>query len=137
MLKYCILPTCFIIKSSNAAPLCVTPFPPVMRQSITLKKNYSFCLMVEASDHGCLTHKTYTCHTVQNITDTHNVVALYIDECLGFHDILVYWNESMLYNFQTSNYVQRKTYTTKAATVHLNCSTVPCNTLSACIAAAV
>jgi hypothetical protein len=35
----------------------------------------------------CLTHKTYTCHTVQNITDTHNVVALYIDGCLGFHDI--------------------------------------------------
>jgi hypothetical protein len=22
----------------------------------------------------CLTHKTYTCHTVQNITDTHNIV---------------------------------------------------------------
>jgi hypothetical protein len=29
-----------------------------------------------------------------------NVVALYIDECLGFHDILVYWNESTLYNFE-------------------------------------
>jgi hypothetical protein len=92
----------------------------------------------------CLTHKTYTCHTVQNITETHNIVlhnsqrynlqnplsfpikdALYIDGCLGFHDILVYWNETMLYNFQTSNYVQqRKTYTTKAATVHLNCYTV-------------
>jgi hypothetical protein len=28
-----------------------------------------------------------------------NVVALYIDGCLGFHDILVYWNESTLYNF--------------------------------------
>jgi hypothetical protein len=48
--------------------------------------------------------------------------ALYIDGCLGFHDILDYWNESTLYNFRTSNYVQqRKTYTTKAATVHLNC----------------
>jgi hypothetical protein len=22
----------------------------------------------------CLTHKTYTCHTLQNITDTHNIV---------------------------------------------------------------
>jgi hypothetical protein len=67
-----------------------------------------------------------------------NVVALYIDGCLGFHDILVYWNESTLYNFQTSNYVQqRKTYTRKAATVHLNYSTVPCNTLCMCIAAAV
>jgi hypothetical protein len=67
-----------------------------------------------------------------------NVVALHIDGCLGFHDILVYWNESMLYNFRTSNYVQqRKTYTRKAATVHLNCSTVPYNTLCALIAAAV
>jgi hypothetical protein len=67
-----------------------------------------------------------------------NAVALYIDGCLGFHDILVYWNESMLYNFRTSNYVQqRKTYTRKAATVHLNRSTVPCNTLRARIAAAV
>jgi hypothetical protein len=83
----------------------------------------------------CLTHKTYTCHTVQNITDTHNIVALYIDGCLGFHDILVYWNESMLYNFRTSNYVQqRKTCMRKAVTVHLNCSTVPCNTLCAHIA---
>jgi hypothetical protein len=54
-----------------------------------------------------------------------NVVALYIDECLGFHDILVYWNESKLYNFRMSNYVQqRKTYMTKAVTVHLNCYTV-------------
>jgi hypothetical protein len=67
-----------------------------------------------------------------------NVVALYIDGCLGFHDILVYWNESMLHNFRTSNYVQqRKTYMRKAATVHLNCSTVPCNTLCARMAAAV
>jgi hypothetical protein len=58
-----------------------------------------------------------------------NVVALYIDGCLGFHDILVYWNGSTLYNFRMSNCVQqRKTYTRKAATVHLNCSTVPCNT---------
>jgi hypothetical protein len=40
--------------------------------------------------------------------------------------------------FRTSNYVQqRETYTRKAATVHLNCSTVPCNTLCARIAAAV
>jgi hypothetical protein len=94
--------------------------------------------MVEASDHGYLTHKTYTCHTVQNITDTLNVVTLYIDGCLDFHDILVYWNESTLYNFRTSNYVQqRKTYKRKAATVHLNCSTVPSNTLCARIAAAV
>jgi hypothetical protein len=55
----------------------------------------------------------------------YNVVALYIDGCLGFHDILVYWNESTLYNFRTSNYVQQcKTYTTKAVTVHLNCYTV-------------
>jgi hypothetical protein len=40
--------------------------------------------------------------------------------------------------FRTSNYVQqRKTYTRKAATVHLNCSTVSCNTLCARIAGAV
>jgi hypothetical protein len=45
---------------------------------------------------------------------------LYIDGCLGFHDILVYWNESRLYNFRTSNYVQqRKTYTAKTAMVYL------------------
>jgi hypothetical protein len=67
-----------------------------------------------------------------------NVVALYIDGCLGFHDILVHWNENMLYNFRTGNYVQlRKTYTRKPATVHLNCSTVHSNTLCARIAAAV
>jgi hypothetical protein len=67
-----------------------------------------------------------------------NVFALYIDVCLGFHDILVYWNGSTLYNFRMSNYVQqRKTYTRKVATVHLNCSTVLCNTLCARIAAAV
>jgi hypothetical protein len=54
-----------------------------------------------------------------------NVAALYIDVCLGFHDILVYWNESTLYNFRKSNYVQqRKRYTTKAAKVHLNCYSV-------------
>jgi hypothetical protein len=47
---------------------------------------------------------------------------LYIDGCLGFHDILVYWNESTLYNVRTSNYVQqRKTYTTKDAMVYLYC----------------
>jgi hypothetical protein len=66
-----------------------------------------------------------------------NVVALYIDGCLGFHDILVYWNENTLYNFRTNCYVQCKTYTTITATVHLNCSTVSCNTLCARIAAAV
>jgi hypothetical protein len=61
----------------------------------------------------CLTHKTYTCHTVQ---------------CCACR----------LYFFlRTSNYVQRKTYTRKAATVHLNCSTVPCNTLCEHIVAAV
>jgi hypothetical protein len=66
------------------------------------------------------------------------VPVLYIDGCLGFHDILVYWNESTLYNFRKSNYVQqRKTYTRKAATVHLNFSTLLCNTLCAHIAAAV
>jgi hypothetical protein len=71
----------------------------------------------------CLTHKTYTCHTVQ---------------CCACRLYSVYWNESTLYNFQTSNYVQqRKTYTRKAATVHLNCSTVPCNKFCARIAAAV
>jgi hypothetical protein len=60
----------------------------------------------------CLTYKTYTCHTLQCC-----VCQLY---------------------FRTSNYVQqRKTYKRKAATVHLNCSTVPCNTLCARIAAAV
>jgi hypothetical protein len=101
------------------------------------KKNYIFCLMVEALDHGCLTHKTYMSHGTEYNRRFCNVVALYIDGCLGFHDILVYWNESMLYNIRTSNYVQRKTYTRKAATVHLNCSTVPCNTLCARIAAAV
>jgi hypothetical protein len=37
----------------------------------------------------------------------------------------IYWNESMLDNFRKSNYVQqRKTYTTKAAKVHLNCYSV-------------
>jgi hypothetical protein len=37
----------------------------------------------------------------------------------------IYWNESTLYNFRTSNYVQQsKTYTTIAAMVHLNCYTV-------------
>jgi hypothetical protein len=37
----------------------------------------------------------------------------------------IYWNESMLYNFRTSDYVQqRKTYTTKAANVYLNCYSV-------------
>jgi hypothetical protein len=44
----------------NARPLTALTFSP------TEKKIYSFCLMVEASHHGCLTHKTYTCHTVQN-----------------------------------------------------------------------
>jgi hypothetical protein len=40
--------------------------------------------------------------------------------------------------FERRNYVQqRKTYTRKTATVHLNCPTVPCNTLCARIAAAV
>jgi hypothetical protein len=71
----------------------------------------------------CFTHKTYTCHMLQ---------------CCVCRLYPVYWNESTQYNFRTSNYVQqRKTYTRKAATVHLNCSTVPCNTLCGCIAAAV
>jgi hypothetical protein len=86
------------------------------------------------------TQDVYTSHgTEYNRHAQHfNAVALYIDGCLGFHDILVYWNESMLYNFRKSNYVQqRKTYTRKGATVHLNCSIVPCNTLCARIAAAV
>jgi hypothetical protein len=62
----------------------------------------------------CLTHKTYTCHTLQCCA-----CPLYIF-------------------FRTSNYVQqRKTYTRKTATVHLNCSTVPCNTLCEGIAAAI
>jgi hypothetical protein len=96
----------------------------------------------------CLTHKTYTCHTVQNtysaskaISDSQSIfrsnlrclsysalfrflsrMRLHIDGCLGFHDILVYWNESTLYNFRTSNYVQQsKTYTTKIAMVYLYC----------------
>jgi hypothetical protein len=86
------------------------------------------------------TQDVYMSHgTEYNRNTQHcNVVALYIDGCLAFPDILVYWNESTLYNFRTSNYVQqRKTYTRKAAAVHLNCSTVPCNTLCARIAAAV
>jgi hypothetical protein len=37
-----------------------------------------------------------------------NVVALYIDGCLGFHDVLVYWNEITPYDFRTSNYVQQQ-----------------------------
>jgi hypothetical protein len=99
----------------------------------------------------CLTHKTYTCHTLQDtysasmaVSDSQSIfrfnlrclsysalfcflsrMPLYINGCLGFHDILVYWNESTLYNFRTSNYVQqRKTYTIKAAKVHLNCYSV-------------
>jgi hypothetical protein len=64
----------------------------------------------------CLTHKTYTCHMLQCCT-----CRLYI-----------------YFFFHMSNYVQqRKTYTRKAATVHLNCSTVPCNTLCERIAVAV
>jgi hypothetical protein len=43
-----------------------------------------------------------------------------------------------VYMSHGTEYVQqRKTYKKKAATVHLNCSTVPCNTLCARIAAAV
>jgi hypothetical protein len=99
--------------------------------------------MVEASEHGYVLHTRriwYMSHgTEYNQHAQHcNVVAFYIDGFLGFHDILVYWNESTLYNFRKSNYgQQRKTYTTKATTVHLNCSIVLCNTLRARIAAAV
>jgi hypothetical protein len=70
--------------------------------------------MVEASDHG------YVLHTRRIYVTRYNVVRVgYIF-------------------FPTSNYVQqRKTYTRKAATVHLNYSTIPCNTLCERIAAAV
>jgi hypothetical protein len=70
--------------------------------------------MVEASDHG------YVLHSRRIHVTRYNIVRVgYIF-------------------FRTRNYVQqRKTYTRKAATVHLNCSTVSCNTLCARIAAAV
>jgi hypothetical protein len=44
--------------------MCKCVLPPGDNTPAVNKKE-SFCLMVEASDHGCLTHKTYTCHTVQ------------------------------------------------------------------------
>jgi hypothetical protein len=83
--------------------------------SILLKKIlYIFCLMVEASDHG------YVLHTRLIHVTRYNVVRV-----------------SYIF-FRTSNYVQqRKTYTRKAATVYLNCSTVPCNTLCKRISAAI
>jgi hypothetical protein len=70
--------------------------------------------MVEASDHG------YVLHTRCIHVTRYNVVRVgYIF-------------------FRTSNYAQqRKMYTRKAATVHLDCSTVPCNTLYERIAVAV
>jgi hypothetical protein len=70
--------------------------------------------MVEASDHG------YVLHTRRIHVTRYNVVRV------GY-----------TFFFRTSNYVQRETYTRKVATVHLNCSTVPCNTLCARIAASV
>jgi hypothetical protein len=75
--------------------------------------------MVEASDHG------YVLHTRRVHVTRYNVVRV------GYIYIFFF--------FRTSNCVQqRKTYTRKAATVHLNCSrTVPCNTLCERIAAAV
>jgi hypothetical protein len=77
-------------------------------------KMYGFCLMVEASHHG------YVLHTRRIHVTRYNVVRV------GY---IFFW---------TSNYVQqRKTYTRKAATVHINCSTVPCNTLCERIAAVV
>jgi hypothetical protein len=76
----------------------------IIKNVFSTIKVHSFCLMVEAPDHGCLTHKTYTCPTVQNTIR-----------------YKVYWNESTLYNFRKSNYVERKTYTTEAAKVHRNC----------------
>jgi hypothetical protein len=66
--------------------------------------------MVEALDHGCRTHKTYTCHTVQNTIR---------------YDIRFTGMKVRYTIFERVNYVQqRKTYTTKAAKVHLNCYSV-------------
>jgi hypothetical protein len=71
--------------------------------------------MVEASDDG------YVVHTRRIHITRYNVVRV------GY-----------IFFFRTSNYVQqRKTYTRKAATVHLNCTAVPCNTLCERIAAAI
>jgi hypothetical protein len=62
------------------------------------------------------------CHILPSFVSYQGCVVQYIDGCLGVHDILVYWNESTLYNFRKSNYVQqRKMYTTKAAIVYLYC----------------
>jgi hypothetical protein len=41
---------------------------------LKIKKCYSFCLMVEASDRGYVLHTRRIRHTVQNITNTHNIV---------------------------------------------------------------
>jgi hypothetical protein len=38
----------------------------------------------------CLTHKTYTCHTVQNITDTHNIVTLLRCTSIGVWGSMIY-----------------------------------------------
>jgi hypothetical protein len=62
----------------------------------------------------CLTHKTYTCHTVQ---------------CCACR-LYFFFERVTMYNNAKRN-------TRKAATVHLNCSTVPCNTLCVRITAAV
>jgi hypothetical protein len=36
------------------------------------------------------THKTYTCHTVQNITDTHNIVTLLRCTSMGVWGSMIY-----------------------------------------------
>jgi hypothetical protein len=93
---------------------CVLP-PGDNPTAVNKKILHSFCLMVEASNHG------YVLHTRHIHVTRYNVVCV-----------------SYIFFFRTSNYVQqRKTYTRKAATVHLNCSTVPCKTLCERIAAAV
>jgi hypothetical protein len=38
----------------------------------------------------CLTRKTYTCHTVQNITDTHNIVTLLRCTSMGIWGSMIY-----------------------------------------------
>jgi hypothetical protein len=38
----------------------------------------------------CLTHKTYTCHTVQSVTDTHNIVTLLRCTSMGVWGSMIY-----------------------------------------------